>query len=366
MGIVKTIESKKAEIEELRLLLLKSANIGEYKRSERQQHEDEDEDQPRSKQVIKEDDEEEDKLVCVTSGLSYLGLAIVNHLLNLGYSVRIAVDNEEDMDKLREMQILEQTRGHRDGVSAVIVEITDIESLCKAFHGCCGIFHTSAFIDPSGVSGYTKYMAELEVKASVNVIEACARTESVRKCVFTSSLLACVWHDIAVHDLPPVVDHNCWSEESVCRDKKLWFALGKTMAERAAWRMAEDRELKLATICAGFLTGPDFFRRNSTSSIAYLKGAQEMYAEGLLATTDVSKVAEAHVCVYEALRSTACGRYICFDSVIQTEEEAFELAGQMEMPQQRISGNLPNDSHAQSKLCNRKLLRLMSRQSRCT
>ncbi|KAF5182118.1 Cinnamoyl-coa reductase protein [Thalictrum thalictroides] len=101
------------------------------------------------------------------------------------------------------------------------------------------------------VSCYTKYMAELEVKASEN------------------------------------------SEELVCRDKKLWFALGNTMATRAAWRLAEDRELKLATIYAGFLTGPDFFR------------SQEMCAEGLLATTEVSKVAEAHVCLYEALRNMA-------------------------------------------------------------
>ncbi|PIA40562.1 hypothetical protein AQUCO_02500343v1 [Aquilegia coerulea] len=363
MGIVKTAESKKAEIEELRLLLLESVTSGKYKRLEGEKQL---KDCLRSKDIKKEvNEEEEDKLVCVTSGLSYLGLAIVDHLLNRGYSVRIAVDNE-DMDKLREMRMFEQTRGHSDGVSAVMVKVTDIESLCKAFHGCRGIFHTSAFVDPTGVSGYTKYMAELEVEASENVIEACKRTESVRRCVFTSSLLACVWHDIAVHDLPPVVDHNYWSEESVCRDKKLWYALGKTMAERAAWRMAEDSDFKLATICPGFLTGPDFFHRNSTSSIAYLKAGHEMYAKGILATTDVNKVAEAHVCVYEALRNTACGRYICFDHVILTEGEALELARQMGMPQQRISGNSPTDSYAQFKLCNRKLLRLMSRQSRCS
>ncbi|KAF8413925.1 hypothetical protein HHK36_001921 [Tetracentron sinense] len=36
------------------------------------------------------------RLVCVTSGISFLGLAIVNCLLDCGYSVRIIIDNEDE------------------------------------------------------------------------------------------------------------------------------------------------------------------------------------------------------------------------------------------------------------------------------
>ena len=39
-------------------------------------------------------DDEEEKLVCVTSGVSFLGLALVNRLLSRGYSVRVIVDSE--------------------------------------------------------------------------------------------------------------------------------------------------------------------------------------------------------------------------------------------------------------------------------
>lgn len=39
------------------------------------------------------DDDSEEKLVCVTSGVSFLGLAVVNRLLVRGYSVRIIVNN---------------------------------------------------------------------------------------------------------------------------------------------------------------------------------------------------------------------------------------------------------------------------------
>lgn len=39
--------------------------------------------------------------------------------------------------------------------SVVVARIGDLESLCDAFRGCHAIFHTSSFIDPHGVSGYT-------------------------------------------------------------------------------------------------------------------------------------------------------------------------------------------------------------------
>jgi len=64
-------------------------------------------------------------------------------------------------------------------------------------------------------------MAEIEVKASENVMEACSRTPSVRNCVVTSSLLTCLWRDTTAHELPPVVNHESWSDESLCIRKKV-------------------------------------------------------------------------------------------------------------------------------------------------
>jgi hypothetical protein len=66
-------------------------------------------------------------------------------------------------------------------------------------------------------------MARLEAKAAELVVEACVRTESVRKCVFTSSLLACVWRQNYPRDrrIPTTVDESCWSDESLCRDNKV-------------------------------------------------------------------------------------------------------------------------------------------------
>ncbi|XP_052485597.1 cinnamoyl-CoA reductase-like SNL6 isoform X2 [Gossypium raimondii] len=238
-----------------------------------------------------------DKLVCVTSGVSFLGLALVNCLLLRGYSVRILVDNQEDVEKLREMQVSgEMMMACSNKISVVIAKQTEIQGLMEAFDGCRGVFHTSAFVDPSGISGYS-----------------------------------------------------------------LWFALGKLKAEKVAWKIAEEMSLKLTTICPGLITGPQFSHRNPTATIAYLKGAQEMYAKGLLATVDVIRLAEAHVAVFEAMNKTAFGRYICFDRIIARDEEAEKLASEIGIPPNRICGNSLEFIPTHFELSNKKLNNLMSR-----
>ena len=90
-----------------------------------------------------------------------------------------------------------------------------------------------------------------------------------------------------------------------------------------------------------------------------------MYSHGLLATVDVTKLAEAHACVFKAMNSYASGRYICFDHVIDNQSEAEKLAKETGMPKNKICGDASNDSMHRFELSNEKLCRLMSRPLRC-
>ncbi|KAL9279460.1 unnamed protein product [Arabidopsis thaliana] len=321
----------------------------------------------KSRNAMDLDSDAGNRLVCVTGGVSYLGRAIVKRLLVHGYSVRIVVDCPEDKEKVSEMEADAETASFSNMITSVVSRLTEIDSLIKAFDGCAGVFHTSAFVDPAGVSGYSKSMAELEAKVSESVIEACTRTASVRKCVFTSSLLACAWQNNPYNNLDhSVINEESWSDEQLCIDNKLWYALGKLKAEKAAWRIADSKGLKLATICPALITGPDFFNRNSTSTLAYLKGAKEMYSNGLLATMDVNRLAKAHVCLWEGLgNKTAFGRYICFDTIL-SRDGAEKLAKDIDVQIEKICGN-SNDSDANTEteaslqISDKKLLDLMSR-----
>ncbi|CAK8533642.1 unnamed protein product [Lathyrus sativus] len=354
MGVVGTCETKRSELIAFHRNLVATAGIHRRK---------DDEGLRKNKHFSSLDEDDEEKrttLVCVTSGVSYLGLALVNHLLVLGYSVRITIDNPDEIEKLREMERYEESN-----LEIIMAKLSDVDSLVKAFEGCCGVFHTSAFTDPAGLSGYTKSMAEIEVNAAENVMEACARTPSIKRCVFTSSLAACIWQENVNSKLTHVINHDSWSNESLCINKKLWYALGKMRAEKAAWRIAKEKGLKLTTICPALITGPEFCPRNPTSTIAYLKGSQEMYSNGLLATIDVKKVAEAHECVFKEMNGNAYGRYICFDNVINVQSEGEKLAKEIRMPKEKICGDASNSSLQRFELSNKKLWRLMSRPLRC-
>ncbi|XP_057821053.1 cinnamoyl-CoA reductase-like SNL6 [Cryptomeria japonica] len=284
------------------------------------------------------------KVVCVTNGTSYLGLWIAINLLRRGYMVRLTVDTTEELEKLMEM---EEFARYRNSVVGVVGNITaeDPDSLSEKFDGCYGVFHTSSFIDPLSVSGFTEHMVNLEVQGAEKVVEACSLASSVRRLVFTSSLAACIWHSRVIEsDIR--VDEKCWSDPSLCRERKLWFAQAKTMAEKAAWRVARERGgLVMVSMCPAFLTGPAFSSSNSTSSIAYFKGAKEMFEKKVLATVDVQKAAEAHVCVYQEMgEGGASGRYICFDKLIKTPTDALHLEEKLKFNMGFSQGFEDNDS----------------------
>ncbi|KAG2245312.1 hypothetical protein Bca4012_024194 [Brassica carinata] len=321
----------------------------------------------KSRNAVDLDSDAGNRIVCVTGGVSYLGRAIVKRLLVHGYSVRIVVDCPEDKEKVSEMEADAETASYGNRITSVVSRLTETESLVKAFDGCDGVFHTAAFVDPAGISGYSKSMAELEAKVSKNVIEACTRTGSVRKCVFTSSLLACALQDNYLDDFDhSIINEESWSDEQLCVNNKLWYALGKLKAEKAAWRIADSKGLKLATICPALITGPDFFQLNSTSTLAYLKGAKDMYRNGLLATMDVNRLAKVHVRLWEGLGDkTAFGRYICFDTIL-SKDGAEKLAKDIGVQIEKICGN-SDDSDANAgnssppQVSDKKLLDLMSR-----
>lgn len=96
-----------------------------------------------------------------------------------------------------------------------------------------------------------------------------------------------------------------------------------------------------------------------------------MLRDGLLATVDVGKLAEAHVVVYEDMDRTACGRYICFDRIVRRVEDVAELERQLGIPNRTQPVALGSDQPPPSswaELSKRKLTRLMSSSSmrRCS
>lgn len=66
-------------------------------------------------------------------------------------------------------------------------------------------------------------MAEIEVRAAHNVLEACAQTNTLEKVIFTSSATAVVWTETR-NDSPSSsadVDERSWSDINFCKKYKV-------------------------------------------------------------------------------------------------------------------------------------------------
>ncbi|XP_010055307.3 cinnamoyl-CoA reductase-like SNL6 isoform X1 [Eucalyptus grandis] len=291
--------------------------------------------------------------VCVMDASGRLGSRLVRRLLRRGYSVHAAVQSEGEIDRLKELSSSSPDDAER--LKIFRSDPFDYQSIVDALRGCSGLFY--AFEPPQDQPSYDEYMTEVEVRAAHNVLEACAQTDTIDKVVFTSSVTAVVWTDDRKSQESDF-DERHWSNVNLCRKYKLWHALSKTLAEKAAWALAMDRGVNMVSVNGGLLMGPDL-------SIAhpYLKGAAEMYEDGVLVTVDVDFLVDAHLCVFEDVSSY--GRYLCFNHIVNRPEDALKLAQMLtpsapSMPQSMVACSYDQELKIiEQRIGNKKLNKLM-------
>ncbi|XP_062119734.1 cinnamoyl-CoA reductase-like SNL6 isoform X2 [Humulus lupulus] len=80
--------------------------------------------------------------------------------------------------------------------------------------------------------------------------------------------------------------------------------------------------------------------------------------KGVLVTADLKFVVDAHICVFED--SSAYGRYLCFDRVVNCNQDAVELARMLSPPSSANVATLEEDTSVyQQRITNKKLNKLM-------
>lgn len=284
--------------------------------------------------------------VCVMDASGHVGTSLVQRLLQRGYNVHAAVQTHCNN------QILEGFGNENNRLRIFNTDLFDFQSIIKALNGCSGLFYT--FEPPQDLTIYDEGMADVEVKAAQNVLEACAQTETIDKIVYTSSATSIIWRDDRKSPSFLEFDEKHWSDINLCRKFKLWHALSKTLAEQSAWSLAKDRDQNMVCVNAGLHMSPHLSITNP-----YLKGAAEMYEYGVFVTVDTEFLVDAHVCVFEDVSSY--GRYLCFNHVINRPEDAANLAqmltpGSPQPPPPRREQDM---SLIQQRISNKKLNKLM-------
>ncbi|XP_075659326.1 uncharacterized protein LOC142629258 [Castanea sativa] len=81
-----------------------------------------------------------------------------------------------------------------------------------------------------------------------------------------------------------------------------------------------DRGVNMVSINGGLLMAPPHL----TIKNPYLKGAAEMYEDGVFVTVVLNFIVDSHICIFEKVSSY--GRYLCFNHVISCNKDATKLA----------------------------------------
>nr|DAD45229.1 TPA_asm: hypothetical protein HUJ06_003459 [Nelumbo nucifera] len=253
--------------------------------------------------------------VCVTGAGGFIASWIVKLLLERGYTVKGTARNPDDSKNAH----LWELEGAKERLTLCKADLLDYESLRAAINGCDGIFHTA-----SPVTDDPEQMVEPAVNGTRNVINAAAEAK-VRRVVFTSSIGAVYMDPNRSPD--KVVDETCWSDLEFCKNTKNWYCYGKAVAEQAAWAVAEERGVDLVVVNPVLVLGPLLQSTVNASIIhilKYLTGSAKTYANSVQAYVHVKDVALAHILVFEM--PSACGRYLCAESVLHRGEVVEILA----------------------------------------
>lgn len=75
-------------------------------------------------------------------------------------------------------------------ISIVTAKLFEADRLSEVFNGCCGVFHTAAFIDPAGLSGYSVSLGLLLV-----VFSSASNLRTINSHIFClrPSFIALLW-----------------------------------------------------------------------------------------------------------------------------------------------------------------------------
>ncbi|GKV22285.1 hypothetical protein SLEP1_g32167 [Rubroshorea leprosula] len=257
------------------------------------------------------------KIVCVTGASGYIASWLVKLLLLRGYTVKASVRDPNNPKKTQHLLALE---GAEERLQLFKADLLEEGSFDSVVDGCEAVFHTASpfYYD---VTDPQIELIDPAVKGTLNVLNSCTKSPSVKRVVLTSSIAA-----VAYNGKPRtpdvVVDETWFSNTDFCRESKLWYVLSKTLAEESAWNFAKENGIDMVSINPAMVIGPLLQPTLNTSAAAVLsliKGAHT-FPNASFGWINVKDVANAHIQAFEI--PSASGRYCLVERVAHYSEVA--------------------------------------------
>ncbi|KAF3782424.1 Aldehyde reductase 2 [Nymphaea thermarum] len=188
--------------------------------------------------------------VCVTGASGFIGSTLVRLLLRRGYTVRGTVQNLQNEKETRHLEALE---GADSSLRLYQIDLLDYDSIFSAINGVVGVFHLASPCTVDQVTDPQRELLEPAIQGTLNVLKA-AKASGVKRVVVTSSISAIVPSPGWPADV--VKGEDCWTDVEYCKQNGLWYSASKTLAEKEAWRFAEETGLNVVVVNPGTVLGP--------------------------------------------------------------------------------------------------------------
>ncbi|KAI4304299.1 hypothetical protein MLD38_039830 [Melastoma candidum] len=255
------------------------------------------------------------KKACVVGGSGFVASFLVKLLLDKGYSVNTTVRDPNNKNKVSHLEELKSS----GDLKLFRADLTDEASFDAPISGCNYVFHVATPVNFASQDPEND-MIKPAIQGVLNVLKACKKA-NVKRVVLTSSAAAVSANKLEGTGL--VMDESNWTDVEFLSTEKppTWgYLVSKTLAEKAAWKFAEENNIDLITIMPTLMSGVPLTSDIPSSMnlamapimgneflIGALKGMQMI--SGSISITHVEDTCRAHIFLAE--KETASGRYNC-------------------------------------------------------
>jgi len=249
--------------------------------------------------------------VLVTGANGYVASWLVKYLLEDGFTVNATVRDKSNQDKVGHLMILgEQHPGKLELFNADLLNDGDFDAPMK---GCGIVFHTASPFIVRGLKDPQKELIEPALKGTRSVLDSVNRTDSVKRVVLTSSVVAIFSDNQEAQSQPNgTFTEAVWNTTSSIDRQP--YNYSKTLAEKEAWKIVEAQERwNLVVMNPGLVLGPSLAKSSASTSLStmleIMDGTLRTGAPDLaFPAVDVRDVATAHI--RGAVNEAANGRHI--------------------------------------------------------
>ncbi len=286
---------------------------------------------------------DKNKPVLITGVSGYIASWVAKYLVDDGYQVNGTVRSMSDPSKIAHLQKID-----REGKGSLTLFEADLlmpDSFKEAMKGCELVMHVASPFIAQHIKDPENQLIKPALEGTRNVLETVNNTESVKRVVLTSSVVAIYGDASEIRTTKDgIFTEENWNTTSSASHQP--YSYSKVLAEKEAWKIAgQQSRWDLTTINPGFVMGPSLSNRIDSTSIDFMRSmVNGKYGAGVpnlfFPFVDVRDVAMAHI--KAGIAANASGRHILAAEVKSVLDITDMLREEFQNKYKIAKSNLPD------------------------